>query len=78
MMAVWNISKPIAATERSLDTVACPGSNDLDDPRADCRGSDNLVASDRARDMLGGLKFCEQFSDHPRIASVHADTSPLS
>ncbi len=35
-----------AITERSLDTVASLGSSDLDAPREDCQGSDNLVAGD--------------------------------
>lgn len=38
--------------EQSQDMVACLGSNDLDGLRADCRGSDNLVASDRD-DLVG-------------------------
>lgn len=37
----------VRARERSLDTVACLGSSDLDSLQAYCRGSDNLVASDR-------------------------------
>jgi hypothetical protein len=32
--------------------VACQGNSDLDGLRADCRGSDNLVASDRD-DLVG-------------------------
>ena len=40
-------SENASITEQSLDTVAYLGSNDLDDLRADCRGSDNLVASDK-------------------------------
>ena len=42
----------LAITERSPDTVACLGSNDLDVLRADCLGSDNLVAGDRD-DLVG-------------------------
>ena len=38
--------------EQSLDTVACQGNSDLDGLRADCRGSDNLVAGDRD-DLVG-------------------------
>ena len=34
-------------TARLPDKVARLGSNDLDGPRADYRGSDNLVAGDR-------------------------------
>lgn len=34
-------------TEQLPDTVACLGNSDLDAPRADCRGSDNLVADDK-------------------------------
>lgn len=40
-------SENASITERSQDTVACLDSSDLDDLRADCRGSDNLVASDK-------------------------------
>jgi len=35
------------AREQSQDKVASLGSSDLDGLRADCRGSDNLVASDK-------------------------------
>lgn len=39
-------------TERLPDMAACPGNSDLDGLRADCRDSDNLVASDRD-DLVG-------------------------
>ena len=39
-------------TARLRDMVACLGNSDLDGLRADCRGSDNLVASDRD-DLVG-------------------------
>lgn len=39
-------------TGRLADTVACLGNCDLDCPRADRQGSDNLVASDRD-DLVG-------------------------
>lgn len=38
--------------EQSPDMVACQGNSDLDDPRADYRDSDNLVAG--GRDDLAG------------------------
>ena len=41
-------------TEQSQDMAACLGNSDLDDPREDCRGSDNLVASDKD-DLVGGV-----------------------
>lgn len=47
----WTL-RQVSITERSLDTVACLGNSDLDDLRADCRGSDNLVASGRD-DLVG-------------------------
>jgi hypothetical protein len=44
----WRLeSRIVLITERSLDTVACLGNSDLDDPREDCRGSDNLAAGDK-------------------------------
>jgi len=45
-------SENASITEQSQDTVAGLGSSDLDDLRADCRGSDNLVASDKD-DLMG-------------------------
>ena len=41
-----------AVTGRLLDTVACLGNSGPDGLRADCRGSDNLVAGDRD-DLVG-------------------------
>ena len=39
-------------TERPPDMVASKGNSDLDDPEADCQGSDTLVAGDRD-DLVG-------------------------
>lgn len=50
--AAWKRANNADVTERLLDTVASLGSNDLDGLRADCRGSDNLVAGGRD-DLVG-------------------------
>ena len=48
--------KTASIKEQSLDTVASLGSNNLDGLRADCRGSDNLVASDKDDQVVASAR----------------------
>jgi len=61
---------------QSQDTVASLGNSDLDGLRADCRGSDNLVADDRDDLVVAAARQCWVVARN-RIGNVKSESKNI-